>query len=210
MASSAAATHASFRPDTSESPRAAKENSLHRRRAPRIMAKVKNPHKAIVLDLFQAHARKVSSYLGHRLRNDEDGRDAAQEVFLKLWRQETNGNLRAEAVGYMHVAANSVATDAERWRAHHAPELQGDEDLESAPARTASLEDQAHWRKAMAVLVASVKELPTTHRQIFVLHFLKGLRYPEISARMGIAERSIERYMAAALAQLHEKLEEYL
>src|SRR5258708_29163740 len=114
----------------------------------------------------------------------------------------------------MHVAASTIATDTERWRALHAPEREagsGDEDeLEVLPEGAACAENQLHWRRAMALFVSSVKELPTIHRQIFVLHYLKGLRYPEISRRLGIAERTIERYMAAALAELHDKLEAYL
>ena len=170
--------------------------------------------KAIVVDLFRDHAKKVRGYLGYRLRNEEDGKEAAQELFLKLWRHEREGRLKENAVGYMHVAANTIATDTERWRALHAPERgagRGDEsELEALPAGAASTEDQLHWRRAMALFVSSVKELPTAQRQIFVLHYLKGLRYPEISRRLGVPERTIERYMAAALAELHDKLEAYL
>lgn len=170
--------------------------------------------KAIVVDLFREHAKRVRGYLGYRLRSDEDGKEAAQELFLKLWRHERDGTLKENAVGYMHVAANTIATDTQRWRALHAPEREtgglDEAEFEAVAAGTASVEDQLHWRRAMAVFVSSVKELPTTHRQIFVLHYLKGLRYPEIAKRLGIAERTIERYMATALAELHDKLEAYL
>src|SRR5262249_28383802 len=130
--------------------------------------------------------------------------------FLKLWRQEKEGNLRDEAIGYMHVASQTVATDAERWRKLHAAERETDRDLELLPADAAQLDEQLHWRNAMAFFVSSVKQLAAAQRQIFVLHYLKGMHYPEISARLGISERSIERYMAQALEKLHDRLKDYL
>ena len=165
---------------------------------------------AIVLDLFRSHASKVRRYLSWRLKNPEDAKDAAQEVFLKLWRHEREGTLRGESVGYMHVAARSVATDIERWRALHRGECLGDSEVHEVTAPQASVDDLQHWRDAMSTFVHGVKALPDTLRNVFVLHHVNGLTYPEIAQELGISLRSAERYMSQALDELQEVMKDYL
>ena len=167
-------------------------------------------HPAIVLDLFRSHANKVRRYLSWRLKNPEDAKDAAQEVFLRLWRQEREGSLREGAVGYMHAAASSVATDVERWRTLHRPEYLGDFEVEQVAAPASNPDDLQHWRDAMSTFVNGVKALPDMHRDLFVLHHVKGLTYPEIARELGISLRSAERYMSQALDELHETMKDYL
>src|ERR1700687_1023801 len=85
---------------------------------------------SIVGSLFKSQARKVPNFLTFRLKSADDADDAAQEVFLKLWRYERSGNLREEATAYMFSAAYSVATDLERHRIRHQHEVLDDLDSE--------------------------------------------------------------------------------
>lgn len=62
----------------------------------------------------------------------------------------------------------------------------------------------------MATFVNGVKALPGVHRDVFILHHVKGLTYPEIARELGISVRSAERYMAQALDALYETMKDYL
>ena len=168
------------------------------------------PRTGIVVELFRKHASRVRRSLAFRLRNPDDAQDAAQDVFLKLWRQEREGNLREEAVAYLNSAASSMATDYERWRSLHANDRLEDVELEEVPTVGASAEDRHHWREAMALFVESVERLPALTRDVFLLHQVKGLTYPEVAQQLGISTRTVERHIAQAVESLERRLRNYL
>ena len=165
---------------------------------------------SIVLDLFRKHATRVRKGLSFRLRNEDDAQDATQEVFLKLWRQEREGNLRDDANAYLNSAAASMATDFERRRAFHITDRRAEVELEEVPSASPSLEERQSWRDAMALFVESVESLPEVARNVFLLHHMKGLTYPAIAKQLGISVRTAERQMAHAVVTLQRRLREYL
>ncbi len=169
-----------------------------------------NGRRSIVVDLFKRRAKKVQDYLSFRLRSREDGEDAMQDAFLKMWRREVAGALQEKADSYLYSTALSVATDAERQRTVQARERFVEADLDDIPRHAPSQEDHLHWRQAMAHFVYSVKALPELTRNIFVLHHVEGLRYPEIARRFGISTRTVERHIAQAFLELQGKMGDYL
>src|SRR5205823_725152 len=128
-----------------------------------------------VADMFRRQATKVRRYLGYRLRDIEDGKDATQETFLKLLWREREGALRDDPNNsYLFSAAFSVAIDAERERAVHEPYPSVQAEADAFPATEATPEDQLHWRRAMAHFVSSVEALEEGPRKLFVMRYFKG------------------------------------
>lgn len=168
------------------------------------------PRPGIVVSLFRRHASRVRHSLSFRLRNEADAEDAAQEVFLKLWRQERQGNLREGATAYLNSAAASMATDIERWRAFHVTDRMEDVDVAEVHARGPDMEQQQHWRDAMARFVQAVEGLPKLARDAFVLYHVKGMTYVQIAAQLQVSVRTIERHIMQAAFTLERKLKDYL
>ena len=165
---------------------------------------------SIVGSLFKGQAKKVRHFLTFRLRSADDAEDATQDVFLKLWRHEKTGTLREEATAYMFSAAYSVATDLERHRARHDHEPLGDLDTDQVAEERPAIEEQRHWRDALAHLVSTLKELPEGHRKAFVLHHFKGLNYNQVAKKLGVSCRTIERHMVEAHKELEIRMKDYL
>jgi len=165
---------------------------------------------SIVAKLFKSQARKVRNFLTFRLKSADDADDAAQDVFLKLWRHEKSGNLREEATSYMYSAAYSTATDLERHRARHAHSILDACDSETLAADSPALDDQRHWRDALAHLVSELKQLPESHRKAFVLHHFKGLNYGQIAKKLGVSTRTVERHMVQAHEELEHRMKDFL
>lgn len=163
-----------------------------------------------VAGLFRMQARKIFRLLQRKLGNKEDAEDAGQEVFLRLWRQEQRGVLRDEAVAYMHAAATTVAIDAERRRRSHGFGYHDEVDEQELPPTAPDLEDMAHWREGMGLLVNSLKQLPETTQQVFLLYHFDALSHVEIAQRLNLSTRSIERHMARALVHCKASLKDYL
>ena len=165
---------------------------------------------SIVVGLFKTHARRVQSFLSFRLRDSAEGEDATQDVFLKLWRQERQGTLRDEATNYMYSATQSAIIDVERHRAYVEHDRVPGIDVDGVAEPQPAAEDVLHWRKALVQFVDSVKALPETTRRVFVLYHFKGLGYDEIARELGVSRRTVERHIAAGLAQCRERLKDYL
>jgi len=164
----------------------------------------------IVGGLFKAQAKKVRNFLTFRLKSADDADDAAQDVFLKLWRHEKSGHLREEATAYMFSAAYSAATDLERHRVRHQHEVLDDLDSERVAEDQPALEEQRHWRDALAHLVSELKLIPDAHRKAFVLHHFKGLSYTQIAKKMGVSTRTVERHMVQAHRELEIHMKDFL
>jgi RNA polymerase sigma-70 factor (ECF subfamily) len=165
---------------------------------------------SIVVNLFKAHARRVQNFLSFRLHDSTEAQDVTQEVFLKLWKHEARGELREEATNYMYAATQSAAIDSDRHRSYVTRDRVSDVDIDVVAREQPSAEEVLHWRKGMAAFVDSVKSLPDVTKKVFVLFHFKGLDYDEIAAQLGCSRRTVERHIAAGLAQCRERLKDYL
>ncbi len=164
---------------------------------------------SIVVRLFQVHAQRVQRFLSFRLRDAEDGREASQEVFLRLWRHEQAGTLRDKATNYMYSATQSIAADIERHRLRH-PAEQHAEDLDAFAAAAPDQDEVIYWRRAMARFVDILKTLPETTRQVLMLYHLKEMDYDQIATELGISRRTVERHIARAVSHCRSRMKDYL
>jgi RNA polymerase sigma-70 factor (ECF subfamily) len=166
---------------------------------------------AIVARLFRAHGTRVRRYLSYRLRSDEDGKDAAQEAFLRLVRREREGALReGSSNSYLFSAAFTVAVDVERDRAAIARYRAVDADSDAIASTEATPEEQLHWRNALAHFVSCLERLDEGPRKVFVMRYFKGMTYSQIAGELDMKMRTIERHVAKALAQLGSDMKDYL
>jgi RNA polymerase sigma-70 factor (ECF subfamily) len=167
-------------------------------------------YESTVVRLFKTQATKIRRFLSYRLRNSEDAKDAAQELFLRLWTHEQEGNLKEDAVAYMNAAAGNIAIDIERRRKSRGFDQQETFDTQELPPSTIDEGDALHWRRGVEVLVYSLQELPEITQQVFVLHHFENLSHAAIAEKLAISIRTVERHMARALKHCKECLGDYL
>ena len=145
------------------------------------------------------------------LRNAHDAEDAAQDVFLRIFRTRSWAGLRDERA-FVARAAWRAAVDRMRgravdWPSRHTP-VRG-RDGESKPVEDPadaglSPEDwvaTANWETEMHRLIDS---LPEELRQVLALSVEMNSR--EIAAAMGIAEGTVRTRLMRARAILREKM----
>jgi len=166
---------------------------------------------SIVGGLFKSRAKLVRSVLRWRLRNEDDAKEAAQDVFLRLWQREKAGALDGDARAYMMSSAYNAATDRERWRARRPQEEHlSQDDLLIVASHGPDLDDVLFWRQALNRLVEMLNELPTPTRQVFVLYHVEGSPHVDIARHLGMSVRSVERHMARAISHCRQRMKDYL
>lgn len=143
----------------------------------------------------------VRAYLARLLGCPEAGREAAQDVFLKLLlRPETTSIENPRA--FLLRAARNIAIDLLRAESAR-PLFEPVEDHRESLADT--LSDPARIteaRQQLRLLAEGIGGLPPKCRDVFFLHRFEGLTQKEIAGRLGISVKMVEAHMARAMLQL--------
>lgn len=148
-------------------------------------------------------AMYLSAY--HLLRNDEDARDAVQELFATVWqhadRIEPTGNVK----GYLYtVLRNRILTAMSRSKYF-------DEYISSylayGPQSVSTTEEAVLARELAQLLEKKVNQLPPKMREVYELSWNDDLSNREIAERMSISEGTVKQHKHQAMRILRGKLQ---
>jgi RNA polymerase sigma-70 factor (ECF subfamily) len=159
-------------------------------------------------DLVRAFSEmrdELVSTLWFILRNTDDAQDAAQDAFLKCWRNRQELSEVRDLRAWIFRIALNAAKDLQRsgWRRRVRRLLGGESMLaahETAPAQ--SLED----REMLDRLRRAVLDLRDEERQVFLLRQNGELTYEQIAEIRGAPVGTVKTQMRAALQKLRQQL----
>ena len=133
--------------------------------------------------------------------------EVAQEVMLELWRRRESLQVEQTFRAYLlrstrnralnHIRHQRVVTREAAIAAIDPP---------SAP----SAEDEMLGTELEQAVRAAINGLPDKCREVFKLSRDQGLRYAEIAVALEISEKTVEKRMGQALAELRERLDQWL
>lgn len=166
-----------------------------------------------LVDLYQN--RVYNTCLG-LLQNDEEAEEAAQDVFIEIYKSidKFRGDAKLSTWMYRIATTKSLERIRKRKTQKRFAFLQsltgGDQDYESTSNATFDhpgviLENKEHAQ----ALFKAIKELPESQRVAFTLHKVEGLPYQEISEVLETSVSSVESLMFRARKNLQKKLKAY-
>ena len=159
--------------------------------------------------------------IGRRLQGKVDAGDIVQETFLEAHRQirQFRGTTEAELLAWMRrILAGQIALLLRRYLGTKGRDVTLERELgvqldQSSQAMdigfiaSLSTPSQHASRREQAVLLAeALRELSDDHREVIVLRHLEALSFPEVAARMGRSEDSVQKLWVRALANLRRSL----
>lgn len=155
--------------------------------------------------LYETHARELETFARQRVGRDE-ARDVVHDAYLRLVAYAdptTLDNPRA----YLYRVIGNVANDhvAKVLRQGEWTEPDADPDLSECPRP--GPERRAELRDTLNRCLAALDELPENYRHVFLLHRVDGMPQGEVAAALDIPKRTVERYIAKALAHCLKRLE---
>ena len=149
-----------------------------------------------VQHLFDLYGAALFRFACSLVANAADGEDIVQDTFLKLQRHLQAGGDRSNLRAWLFAVTANACRDRSRWRLRWLP-WRAELDTRSVDA-----EDEApDRRRARASFVA----LAPRDRLLLSLR-AQGLSYREIAAAAGIAEASVGRLLARAVARWKTRL----
>lgn len=160
--------------------------------------------------LVERHQARLLAVCERLLGDREEARDAAQEVFLKVFRHAAGVERRGRLFTWIYrIAVNHCLNRLRRRRlARFLPFASGggdEEDFRRPPEPAdpgADPETELATRERWRATRAAVDRLPPGQRAVLVLAKFEGLSYREIAATLGLTESAVESRLVRAMRRL--------
>ena len=155
-------------------------------------------------DLVRAYQQPLTGYLCNLLGDDEQGKELAQETFLRAYCALTRGLEVEHPKAWLYRIATNVANDHFRrarlvkWFPIHQVK---NEPALCAPDSTDCIADQLLVRSALA-------QLSLDYRMPLVLHLCEGLSTVEIAEVLNIKQGAVKMRLSRAREQFRRALQE--
>jgi RNA polymerase sigma-70 factor (ECF subfamily) len=161
------------------------------------------------VELYNRHRDRIVSYARRILRNQAQAEEAAQDVFLKLYRARDSYSPRSRFSTFLYRIATNHCLNI-RARVEHKLVAR---DVEAAerPAGPGDAQDRALDRKAMREhLDAALRTLPDRQRAALVLVHYEGMSYREAADTIEVTEGAMKSLIHRARAAMIQELEPWL
>lgn len=155
--------------------------------------------------LFRSqHAKLLLS--AYRILNDKArAEDVVQDVFLKLWQKREEILVEENLPAYLHRAVTNHAINIykQQYRklVEHAEEIAEQTDSASSEADSSIITKELSEKIQYAI-----SSMPDSSRGVFMLSRFEELSYKEISERLEISVKTVEKHMSNALKHLRKYL----
>jgi RNA polymerase sigma factor (sigma-70 family) len=143
-----------------------------------------------------------------RLRNGADAPDLAQEVFLRLMRVEHHETIRSPEA-YLFTVASHVLHQHTLRQANAPASI----DISTVFADLQLISDdnpaaRAEAQQRLAEVERVLAQMPPKVSATLLLHRFAGLSIEEIGRQLGVARPTAKKYLARALMQCRDALED--
>ncbi len=155
--------------------------------------------------LFRYYNARICTYLTRMVGNDEEGRDLAQETFIKVWRTlpEMKDGSRFEI--WLYRIATNTAIDQLRRRKFRWPLCKNHEAEDAFESmRVAGPEEQIEEAELIKLALA---QLSPRYRACLLLQRVVGFSQREIAQSLNLSEKSISIYVGRGCEQFRQAYE---
>jgi RNA polymerase sigma-70 factor (ECF subfamily) len=161
-----------------------------------------------VSEIASRYGQRLRRFFTQRLRNRADAPDLAQEVFLRLMRVEHYETIRSPEA-YLFTVASHVLHQHTLRQASTPQSLDVSEVF--ASLQLTSGDDplsRAVAQQTLDEIDRTLARLPPKVHATLLLHRFAGLSIEEIAQQFGVSRPAAKKYLARALAECRDVLEE--
>lgn len=164
-----------------------------------ILQRARSGDRAAFDQIVVRHQRRVLMTAWRLLGSLEDAQDAAQEVFLRLYRFLDRFDETREMLPWLYRLTVNVCHDLRQRRSRTS--ALGLE--EAGPiAAPAGLDDDLNRAEQRRTLWAALKDLTEKEREALVLRDLQGLSTKEVAGILGSSETTVRSQVSAARVKI--------
>ena len=157
--------------------------------------------------VFRTHYAHLVRMAESVVREHALAEEVAQEVMLELWRRRETLQVAQTFRAYLLRSTRNRALNHVRHQRIVAREAAiAAIDAPNAP----SAEDEVLGTELEQAVRAAIDGLPKKCREVFLLSRDHGLKYAEIAVALEISVKTVEKRMGQALAELRQRLDQWL
>ena len=164
-----------------------------------VLARARRGEETAFEELMRMHERQVLRTALRLLGRIEDAQDAAQEVFLRLYRKLSIFGSLSEVRPWLYRVTVNVCHDLARKRGRLAAELPA-----SAVLVAGSQEEQINLGQRRELLAEALTYLPEKERAAIVLREIEGLDTAEVAEILGSTPATVRSQVSTGRARLRE------
>ena len=169
--------------------------------------KVKSGDEVAFRLLFDLHYRNLVIVAYQVLKDEELSKDAAQEVFVALWKNKSSLPDNLALAAYLKKGAINRALNILKSRRHHMGS--GSEPLIHLKEKDYGPSELLQENELKQIVNRAVDAMPERCRLVYTLCRKEGLSHKEISQQLGISTKTIENQMRKALNILRVAIHTY-
>jgi RNA polymerase sigma-70 factor (ECF subfamily) len=157
-------------------------------------------------EIFRLYGKRLYHFSLGYLKSKTDAEEVVQEVFMKIWhnRASLDPGLSFNAylfkIAYRHIAERFRKTVQEKKYLH--------EIATESIDFTAELDERANYRSLLELVEKLIHQLPDRQKEVIVLRKMEGLSLTDISARLGISQKTVEHHLTEALKKIKAGLDQ--
>lgn len=143
------------------------------------------------------------------VRDKSTAEDLAHDAYLRARSAIESGTVE-HVEAFLNSTVRNLALDHVRKRKvreQFEQEFASDLGIPGMPTRVPDLENAVIARERMRQLDLALASLPERTRQVFILHRIEGLSYPEVAQYLGVSERTVFQDAKEALAHCRDQLD---
>lgn len=154
--------------------------------------------------LYEKYSKKIYKFSVSILKSSEDAKNIVQDVFMNLWANRNNIEKEESVRYYIFKTAYNTSISVIRKKLRESDYLEYLKTLQEPVENDVDL--KIEFTELNEKLSELINSLPKRQREIFILHRIEGLKYEEISLKLGISVNTIETHMSRALKSIRNKL----
>ncbi|PJA98754.1 MAG: hypothetical protein CO128_05700 [Ignavibacteriales bacterium CG_4_9_14_3_um_filter_30_11] len=160
--------------------------------------------------LIKQLKNKIFSYALFMVNNRMDAEDITQEVFIKLWNNFENINLK-KAKSWLLSSTHNLSIDYIRKRKNIMSDTMKINENKTSKDPNIMVDPEISYKRNLLKerINNSIKKLPDNLKSVFVLYEIEGFKYKEISKALDVPINSVKVYLLRARKKLQEDLREF-
>lgn len=163
--------------------------------------------------IITSHQRRVISTAWRMLGNEDDARDAAQEVFLRVYKHLNKFDPAQEFSGWLYRIVINVCRDQARKRGWRGMMTSFEAEYDAGNLELASADDTeaaAMLSQERVIIARALASLSEKERAAIVLRDLEGLSTEEVARVLGSSQTTVRSQICSARAKIKLYRDRYL
>lgn len=151
--------------------------------------------------LFLRYHPKLVYFIFGFIKDNEQARDMAQDIFLSIWNSKEKFSQVKSFKAYLFKMAKNVICN---YYDHIVVDEKFVTEQLARPIKFENSEDIIIARQLQDMINVAVSQMPPQRKKIYTMSRIDGLSNNEIAKKLDINKRTVENHLTAALADIRK------